>query len=311
MKAVMYHYVRPTESLFPQYYHLALDDFRNQLSYFQERYGFVERDRFLKSVRNDSNPPSGVVLTFDDGLIDHHEFVLPELQRRGLWGIFYVPTGPYQSGQVLDVHRIHALLGQFGGGAVLGELLDTVSIEQVDDDLVDRFESFAYRNQTESAATKVKRILNYYLPVEQRKSVLDDLIDRMPDAKADTSDFYMSIDQVRSLAKAGMVVGSHSVTHRVLSKLQLEMQREEIVSSFKYLQEELGELKPRTFCYPYGGDRTFTGETVRLLIAAECEFAFSVESRDVSAEDLAQNEQALPRYDCNEFRHGDASGGLG
>jgi hypothetical protein len=35
-------------------------------------------------------------------------------------------------------------------------------------------------------------------------------------------------------------------------------------------------------------------------------FAFNVEPRDISAGDLSRRPQALPRYDCNQFPHGDA-----
>lgn len=310
MKAVMYHYIRPGADTFPGYYHLSLEDFRKQLSYFREEYGFVEKDQFLHAVRTGSTCPSGIVLTFDDGLLDHYEHVLPELRKRDLWGIFYISTGPHQNDRVLDVHRIHALLGQYSAEVVLTELLDAMSLDWIDDAMVDRFETYAYRNQDESAITKVKRILNYYMSVKHRSALLEDLQDRLPEAMCDVSDFYMSNDQLRSLDRADMIVGSHSVTHRVLSKLQPEVQRDEIVASFEYLRDQLGELSPRTFCYPYGGDRTFTDATVRILEDINCDFTFNVESRDITVDDLSTKKQTLPRYDCNEFRHGQASGAV-
>ena len=67
---------------------------------------------------------NGVVLTFDDGLKDHYNFVYPELKRRGLWGIFYIPTGQYKNKKILDVHRIHLLKGKLGSTKVLKKVLD-------------------------------------------------------------------------------------------------------------------------------------------------------------------------------------------
>ena len=79
MKAVMYHYVRPDASNPPWYYHLDIEDFRAQLDYFEDEYGFVDRDAFLAAARGRADPPEGVILTFDDGLRDHYKWVFPEL----------------------------------------------------------------------------------------------------------------------------------------------------------------------------------------------------------------------------------------
>ena len=118
MKAVMYHYVRADSPDFPHFRHLHTDDFKAQLDYFEKEYGFVKKDAFLNAFLG-GPLPSGMVLTFDDGLADHYVTVFPELQKRGLWGIFYVPTDPHMSGKMLSVHRTHLLLGAFGGNAVL------------------------------------------------------------------------------------------------------------------------------------------------------------------------------------------------
>ena len=93
MKAVMYHYVRPCAEGLPYFPYLALADFERQLDAFASTYGFVGREAFVDWAQG-GPAPDGVLLTFDDGLRDHRDFVLPVLQRRGLFGVFYVPSGP-------------------------------------------------------------------------------------------------------------------------------------------------------------------------------------------------------------------------
>jgi len=115
---------------------------------------------------------------------------------------------------------------------------------------------------------------------------------------------YMSPDQLAELIAAGMTVGSHSVNHPVMSSLAGPDQEAEINDSFDALDALVGDLDPRTFCYPYGGAGTFTNKTEALLEEAGCRFSFSVESRDITADDLSNRSQALPRFDCNEFPHG-------
>jgi len=309
MKAVMYHYVRPDASDAPWYYHLDIDDFRAQLDYFESEYGFVDRDAFLAAARGEADPPEGVILTFDDGLRDHYEWVFPELQRRGLWGIFYIPTGPYTQETALNVHRVHALVGKYDGDVVLESLLDIVNEEMVPDARREEFHTETYQNQnnTESVTT-VKRILNYFIAYEYREDVLNTLCEEFPAADLDPNTFYIQPDELREMQDARMILGSHSISHRVFSKLSQPAQRDEIVSSFDYLSTILDKIEVQTFCYPYGGFHTFTDYTRSVLDNIGCVFSFNVESRDIQQEDFQTQPQALPRYDCNEFRYGDVTG---
>ncbi len=309
MKAVMYHYVRPEPEQLPCFRYLHLDDFKSQLDWLDETYGFVSRKDFHDALVT-KQPVSGAVLTFDDGVHDHYDHVFPELKRRGLWGVFYVPTGIYQTECLLDVHRIHLLIGRHGGVEALGALQDIVT----DDMLVDKdnaaFRSNTYRFQDNDEATnKVKRILNYYISYEHRSHVLTEVMAALNGHRGNGFDgFYLNLEQMREMSGAGMVIGSHSVSHPVFSKLDVDAQWEEINTSFSFLEGVLG-APVSTFCYPYGGFHNFTDDTQRLLEKRGCRFAFNVEPRDIEARDLADYPMALPRYDCNMLRFGRASMG--
>ena len=305
MKAVMYHYVRPETADLPYLQYLHVEDFRRQLDHFSATYGFVSRGAFLDAVESADNLPEGVVLTFDDGLVDHFEWVLPELEERGLWGLFYVPTAYYETGATLDVHRIHYLLGRFGGHAALEELRGLLSGSMISEDYVATFESPTYRRQTNDEATTLfKRTLNYYVKGAHRGDLLDALWARLLPGVDLGGSLYMSPDMLRDMRDRGMILGSHTVTHPILSKLDESDQRREIVTSFAKLDELAGDLAPRTFCYPYGGFHSFNDVTERVLAEAGCRFAFNVEPRDITSSDLRDRPLALPRYDCNQFPHG-------
>jgi Polysaccharide deacetylase. len=309
MKAVMYHYVRPDASDAPWYYHLDVEDFRAQLDYFESEHGFVDRDAFLAAARGEADPPEGVILTFDDGLRDHYEWVFPILQRRGLWGIFYIPTGPYTQETALNVHRVHALIGKHGGEVVLDPLLDIVNEEMIPDARREEFHTETYQNQNNTrSVTTVKRILNYFISYEYREVVLNMLCEQFPAADFEPHSYYIQPSDLIKMQNAGMILGSHSVSHRVFSKLSQPAQRDEIVSSFDYLSTILDGLEVQTFCYPYGGFHTFTDYTRDILDEVGCLFSFNVESRDIQPDDITTQPQALPRYDCNEFPYGGASG---
>ena len=101
-------------------------------------------ERFMESLRNGVPVENSVVLTFDDGLCDHYD-VTQELLKRGLWGIFYISTGCYTTGKLLDVHRIHMLLGKYGGPPIYEALQEILAEDMVvEQELTSFFESIVY-----------------------------------------------------------------------------------------------------------------------------------------------------------------------
>jgi peptidoglycan/xylan/chitin deacetylase (PgdA/CDA1 family) len=306
MKAIMYHYVRPAPEQLPYFRYLHIDDFARQLDWFARHDRFLSREEF-DVARETGEVRDGVVLTFDDGLADHYTYILPLLVERGLFGIFYVCTAPLERRKLLDVHRIHLLLGRLGGEVALRRLSECLDGAMLSDTHVKDFREATYSSQdNDHATTAFKRILNYLISYEHRERVLDQLFAQEFGHEGLAQDFYLSAAQIREMDRLGMVMGSHGVNHYVFSKLPVESQREEITGSFASLARLLG--KPvTTFCYPYGGRHTFTEETVSLLEQAGCLYSFAVNPRAVTSADLTGNRQALPRYDCNLFPHGKAS----
>ena len=113
MKAVMYHYVREEDEQFPLFKFLHVEDFKKQLDYFSENFTILHPNTLKESILT-GREADGVILTFDDGVKDHYNFVFPELMKRRLSAIFYISTGIYGNNKVLGVHRLHLLLGRFG-----------------------------------------------------------------------------------------------------------------------------------------------------------------------------------------------------
>jgi peptidoglycan/xylan/chitin deacetylase (PgdA/CDA1 family) len=305
VKAVMYHYVRPGRLAPPHFRYLPLDSFRRQLDHFQSTGHISTQAEFEQALASGQPDPRSVVLTFDDGLRDHHDYVLPELRARGLWGLFYVATLPHVAHQVLDVHKVHLALGRRGGRRVLEELENVIRPEMLEPQYVAQLSGAIYQGHVEDEATAlVKRWLNYYLKLEHRSQACDEMFQRTGGNDArDAELHYASRDQLRTMRAAGLSVGAHSVRHRLLSQLSDEEQAQEVLGSIQTLSELLGEAV-NTFCFPYGGAHSFNAHTLALLERAEIRYCFSVEPRDISASDLRERPLSLPRYDCNVFPHG-------
>lgn len=306
MKAVMYHYVRPRDPSRPYFRHLSLENFKKQLDYFSENFNFVTKKQFEECLRSGEVVKNGIVLTFDDGFKDHFQYVLPELEKRSLWGVFYAAMAPFKTEKMLDVHRIHILLGKYGGEQVFQSLTEMVSDAMLSHAAIPEFRNLTYKRQNNDEYTNsVKRTLNYFIGYEYREKILDKLMEKFfPKEKPSFKDFYMNQKELCAMRNSGMTIGSHSMTHRVMSKLTVLEQLTEIRSSFELLQELVGPFDLKSFCYPYGGFHSFNSDTEKILEEQQCDFAFNVEQRDIEQKDLLFRKQALPRYDCNVFPFG-------
>lgn len=308
MKAIMYHYVRAPDPALPYFRFLNIANFRRQLDHFAAQHDFVTRAEWDAYVRHGRMPdqPGKVLLTFDDAMSCHFTHVFPELRARGLWGIFYVPTGPYAGAGLLDVHRIHLLCGAHDGQALWEHAHNLVS-----EDMVPFARRTAFREATYAAqvnapgVSEFKRLLNYFIDEDLRPELIDRISARFGTV-FDSAQFYVPQASLRLMANSGMVIGARSVGHPVMSKLDAPAQRHEIATSLDWVARIAGPQDWRSYCHPYGGFHSFDDTTVALLNDHRVDFSFNVEARDMTAADIALQRQALPRYDCNLFPHGQA-----
>jgi peptidoglycan/xylan/chitin deacetylase (PgdA/CDA1 family) len=305
MKGVMYHYIRPTDSAYPNLNYLNVEDFEKQLDYFQENYGFVSKTQWHDAIESGFSDSDGVVLTFDDGLADHYKYVYPILKRRGLWGIFYVSSGPFHTSKLLDVHMVHLLLGKFNSEDVLLELNDIIDDSMLIAEAKDRFNDVVYNKQDSGLFDKeVKKIINYYLRPDCKADVLKSLFDAFFYKENEVfSGFYLSLLQIKEMHASGFCFGGHGKTHSLLSNLDKSTANNEIADSISLLRTTLGIDAVISFCYPYGGVHSYTKSVLETLESHQVPYSFSVEGRDIENVDLCSKFE-LPRYDCNAFPYG-------
>lgn len=305
MKSVMYHYVRPATPDLPYLPYLDLADFQLQLDHFQEVYGFVSRHEFA-CWSEGGQAPAGVLLTFDDGLRDHLEFVLPALRKRGLFAIFYVCSSPLLNGRILDVHKVHLAIGRIGGGAALtwvqSNAADILPLAE------DNREPIQYAAQHSDSATKLlKHAFNWLPPTEEKSTALNALLDFAFEGRPPHwSNIYLDESGLHALLGAGMGVGPHSHTHIVPALLDSEQQRQEVLRSCEFV-DSVGGSRSWGYCYPHGIPQALSPESEKIVAGSGCALAFAVEPEDIVDPLMQSRRFALPRHNCNAFPSGSVS----
>jgi peptidoglycan/xylan/chitin deacetylase (PgdA/CDA1 family) len=308
MKVIMYHYVQKYKAAMPFFRYLNVDNFRKQLDYFDAVYGYVTFDEWCDFIYYGNIPKQSgkIVLTFDDALRCHYDYVFPELVSRGLWGIFYVPTSPYADPIILDVHRIHLLCGTFSGIALLNIANTLVVEEMIPREKIEEFQNQTYTCQKNmTGVSEFKRLMNYFIDGNYRTGIIDQIADYL-NFSFYHDKFYIPYEYLFKMKQHGMVIGSHSHSHPVMSTLSISAQLNEIEKSFSILRD-LVETNHKTYCHPYGGLHSFNKNTLDILDKLGVSYSFNVESREIIQLDYNCSKHKLPRFDCNLFPFGKAS----
>ena len=298
---VFYHYVRdPAETEFPDIKALTPDQFEAQLDWLQQRYTMVDYPTFEASLRGEwrSNRPCAL-LTFDDGLIDHYQAVLPALTRRGLSGVFFVVGATLDATpRVLNVHRAHFLLARLGPEGFADEvrrglvdLPEATACELPESGGLYRYDGFD--------AQDVKRLLNYELPAATADALLSDLFCRhIGDEAAFAQELYLTPDLVAEMASEGMTFGFHTERHVPLSRLSRPLQWAEVQRGVAAITGLTGQ-RSTPFCYPYGHAQTYDRDSVAVVEKAGYSTAFTAVREMVRFEESSRYE--LPRIDTRDL----------
>nr|MBI3611654.1 polysaccharide deacetylase family protein [Nitrospirota bacterium] len=296
---VMYHYVRDVQkTAYPGIKALSVEHFEQQLDWLTSHYRIIDYPTFHAAVVGDlvlDHPTA--ILTFDDGLTDHYETVLPRLRQRGLTGVFYVPTGCFDERRMLNVHKIHYLLSFLGAELLRDEV--TAAFERRPGQVRDVTKATNGYRFEDSPDAAVKRLLNYEVRYEVADAVLSELFAKhLGDERESAAELYCSKAMLKEMADAGMTLGGHTRNHRVLSRLSPDEQRREVAGVPAMIGDLCGQrLVP--FCFPYGLAGTYGTETLRAIEEEGYASAVTIVAEPVRFGQAQRFE--LPRLDTRDI----------
>ena len=169
LTVVMYHYVRdPERTRYRGLKTRRVEEFLGQLDHISQRFHTVALNEVIAAFEDDCElPERACLLTFDDGLRDHVDNVLPALLKRRLPAVFSASGMTVVDRRVADVQKIQLILALEPNHERL--LLQLVAATGVAPPRVDhwRFDS------PETAQIKV--LLSSELPPGTRTRLLDEL----------------------------------------------------------------------------------------------------------------------------------------
>lgn len=274
LKVLAYHRVLPRSEEPNFAYDLELvsaweDEFDWQMGQVARHHEVItcaELARFVDTGKWPSRPCA--MITFDDGYLDNHDVAFPILQRHGIPAVIFVSTGYMEREETFWYDLLtHAVLRTAaphvstldGQRIALGA--DEQARRAVLPGLLRHLKSVS---NADRLATQTRWHAELGVPVPGR-------------AEAGLHR-PMTWRHVKALADAGIEIGSHTVSHPVLSRIQdpQELQRE-IADSKAAIEARTG--KPvYSLAYPTGGPQAYSEQVVECVRQAGYRFAFRYES---------------------------------
>lgn len=185
------------------------------------------------------------VLSFDDGYIDNYEIAFPLLKKKGLPAVFFLSTAYIGKGSPLWDFE------------VIMRILDTKS------ERIDAGSYLAVKTGFESLASFVFRVFD---ELKSRDFTTVEKAIRYLRGKRScgydfSGDHCMGWDQAAEMARTGMEIGAHGVTHRSLSRIPLSEAIEEIMESKSAVERNTG--RPCfNFAFPFGSRRDYSAALI-------------------------------------------------
>lgn len=257
MTNIMYHQIGNTSNSVG----ISLKKFQNQLNFF-------------------SKSTSRYILTFDHGTIDHYRHALPELNKRGLKGIFFILTMiqedfklPIEDKQRKLERKLKKKLPK-----IICEELGIKFNPIISKDFRKRFKFYSLEERY------LRFLRDKVININDYKLIIDKLFNKIVGSEKDfIKKNYLNWAQIKKILDFGHQIGSHSHSHfgdLIDYKYSMNVIRKRL------------KVKIETISYPNGEKRISNNELKKLGIKE----AYTTNL-------LSKNKYQLSRIDCNQFSY--------
>jgi peptidoglycan/xylan/chitin deacetylase (PgdA/CDA1 family) len=217
--------------------------FAEQIEYLSSRYNLISLSELVNLMAEGrALPPATAVITIDDAYTDTYEIAFPILKRRRVPATLFAVTGFVDEACWLWPDKTRY--------AMLESPLSHLGLESGSKRLAFDLGNVASRL---NAAGRINSALKE-MPDQARQSTLEALCGeaRVSLPQTPPPEFSsVSWDQLREMEAGGIEVGSHSVSHPILTKISAARLGHELAESRSRLEAQL-DHPVDLFCYPNG-----------------------------------------------------------
>jgi peptidoglycan/xylan/chitin deacetylase (PgdA/CDA1 family) len=225
------------------------ENFSWQMEFIKKHYNPIHLSRIIDYLDEDiALPLNPIVITFDDGFDDVYENAFPILKKFDIPASLFITTSFVDEEKTIWYERLAHFILQADYLIVVAELGFEIPASK----------DISLRRQYYSQLVEQLKLL----PNIKRVELLEELYKNYNENYYATSSSVRSLsrplnwEQIVEMSESILEVGSHSLTHPVLTSLTNEDLKDELVESKNILESKL-EIKIDTIAYPVGTEFAF------------------------------------------------------
>ncbi|MGL1957615.1 MAG: polysaccharide deacetylase family protein [Colwellia sp.] len=235
------------------------------------------------------------IISFDDGYADNYYEAFPILKKYNVTASFFITTNFIESNQIPWWDEIAFLLRES-----CGETYRCISTDKVFELKSGNIDDTIKLIMQEGKKLKKLSILD----------VLYNIREQFPKAYKKVQEkkqtLFMTWAQIEEIAESGMEIGSHTLTHRILSQLSAQEQKQEIFKSKAIIENKLnGSIF--SIAYPVGRYHCYNETSLKLAALAGYKVGFNNEAGnhltikncyDINRYCIARDDINRLKYEC-------------
>ncbi len=248
----------------PGVFTVTPEEFEAQVAFLRRRCAVVSMEQTIEALETGRPlPRNAVLITFDDGYLDNFQTAFPILAQHGLPATFFLVTSmvggnvPPWWDRIASLVR-HARRRQFT--LTVGGRSHSFDLDRLD------------------LPTALRRVLTLCKldPRPDQSAFIEEVEAATGAAAPQTAATRLFLDwtEAAEMVRGGMTIGSHTVTHRLLARLDRASQEAETANSRAILSERL-QAPIDAFAYPVGRETAFSNTSIEAVRKAGYRIAFS------------------------------------
>lgn len=224
---------------------LSAQEFEKQIKWLKKNTHIISEEELISHI--ESGKPFSkrcVMITFDDGYIDNYELAYPILSSSKVPATFFIPT------EAIEKRRV-------GWWDLISYFVRKTNKETIN--INDKLMSVQSDQEKDAVIKELLRVMK--TSKESKSFNLIETLSQQCELAFPThevqSSQLMSWDQIREVQANNISIGAHTHSHRVLSTITDEEQKNELEISKKILEDKLG-VPVNSVSYPVGSSEFFT-----------------------------------------------------
>lgn len=250
--------------------------FERQVKYINKHFNVISLKDFVRKTKmGEKIPHRSVVFTFDDGYADFFTNAYPVLKKYHVPATVFIIPAIVNLKENIWIDEIAELVLNKTGKKL--KITSGLYPEILREEIL-QTELNTSKKRREMASMIIRELKK--LPNTQKNRIIEDLRtgnkQTHVSSQISSSRFLMDWKEITEINNNGIDIGSHSLTHPVLSRLEDKELVSEIYGSKEILEQKLNQ-KIGAFCYPFGTIGCFNDKTKESIKEAGYECAISSE----------------------------------